>query len=92
MYVEPLVGPLTIDTMPEETIAACREHGHIDDNTVERDLPDAKRVMADLERLGISIDFVTTQLENEGIQKFIKAFDSILVQLAEVRDRALSSR
>jgi hypothetical protein len=52
-----------------------------------RDLPEAGRVMADLERLGISIDFVTTQLENEGIQKFIKAFDSILVQLAKERER-----
>lgn len=91
MYVEPLVGPFTINTMPEETIAACREHGHIDRDTVEHDLPEAQRVMADLERLGISIDFVTTQLENEGIQKFIKAFDSVLVQLAEERDRAARS-
>ena len=61
MHVEPLVGPFTINTMPEETIAACREHG-------------------------------TTQLENEGIQKFIKAFDSILAQLAKERERALSGR
>lgn len=92
MYVEPLVGPFTINTMPQETIAACGDHGHIDHDTIGQDLPEAKRGMGDLERLGISIHFVTTQLENEGIQKFIKAFDSILEQLAKERERVLASR
>jgi len=81
MYVEPLIGPETINTMPRKTIAAFRDHGVVK-HTVTEGLDDAMRVMADIERLGIKFDFVTAQLENEGIEKFIVPFDSLMKQVA----------
>jgi len=89
MYVEPLIGPLTINTMPIKTIAAFRDHGNVDD-TVEQNVPQAQRVMTDLERLGIRFELVTEQLENEGIEKFITPFDAAIGQLAAKRDRVIN--
>lgn len=89
MYVEPLIGPLTINTMPAKTIAALRDHGTVRD-TIEHGVPEARRVMTDLARIGVQFDFVTAQLENEGIQKFIVPFDSLMVQLAAKRDHAVA--
>src|SRR5919204_2079503 len=89
MYVEPLIGPLTINTMPAKTIAAFRDHGKVAD-TVEQDVPEARRVMEQLAQIGVRFNLVTAQLENEGIQKFIVPFDSLLKQLAARRDRVLT--
>jgi len=89
MYVEPLIGALTINTMPVRTIAAFRDHGNVDD-TVEQDVPQAQRVMTDLERVGIRFELVTEQLENEGIEKFITPFDAAIGQLAAKRDRVIN--
>jgi transketolase len=90
MYVEPLIGPFTINTMPEKTIAAFRHHGKVVERTVERDLPSAQRVMTDLERIGVRFDLVTALLEDEGIQKFIEPFDRVERELAAKRRRALA--
>src|SRR5215471_5340077 len=87
MYVEPLIGPLTVNTMPEKTIAAFRDHGTVQD-TLERGVPEARRVMTDLERAGVRFDLVTAQLENDGIQKFIDPFDSLMNQIQTKRHRA----
>jgi transketolase len=87
MYVEPLIGPQTINTMPEKTIAAFRDHGTVQD-TLERGVPEARRVMADLDRSGIRFDLVTAQLENDGIQKFIDPFNSLMKQIEAKRHRA----
>lgn len=89
MYVEPLIGPMTINTMPRKTIAAFRDHGAIQ-ATVNQGVPEARRVMADLERLGISFDLVSAQLENEAVQKFIAPFDALLKQLAAKGERAVA--
>lgn len=89
MYVEPLVGPLTINTMPEKTIAAFRDHARIRSNTVSEGIEEAQRLLSDLERLGVSLDRVTAELESEGIRKFIEAFDALLGQL---RDKRQGSR
>jgi hypothetical protein len=85
MYVEPLVGPYTINTMPRQTIAALLEHGIIN-ATVEEGVAQAELVMADLKRLGIDFGLVAAQLENEGIQKFIDAYDALLKSLATKRE------
>lgn len=81
MYVEPLVGPRTVNTMPRKTIAALLDHGVINP-TLEEGLGEAERVLADLNRLGIDFRQITAQLENEGIQKFIEPYDSLLRSLA----------
>jgi len=87
MYVEPLIGPLTVNTMPGKTIAAFRDHGMVQ-ATLERGLPESRRVMADLDRLGVSFDLVAAQLENDGIQKFIEPFDALARQIEAKRHRA----
>jgi transketolase len=88
-YVEPLVGPFTINTMPGKTIAAFRDHGAVAD-TVEQGLAESRQVMADLERVGVRFDLVTAQLESEGIQKFIEPFDALLKQIEAKRRRAIA--
>jgi transketolase len=86
MYVEPLIGPMTISTMPEKTIDAFIEKGVVAE-TVERDVEDAERVMADLPRLGIDLGFVATQLENEGVEKFNEPYDWVRQELERKRAR-----
>jgi len=86
-YVEPLIGPDTINTMPLETIDAYRDHGEpaarIGDGVDE-----AKDVMRRLAGVGIDIDAVTARLEDEGVAKFIKPFRSLLGTLDEALRRA----
>jgi transaldolase len=85
-YIEPLVGPQTVTTMTAGTIAAFADHGVPVANTVEANLEEARRVMHDLARLGIRFDGVTWQLQNEGIQKFMDAFDT-LMHMLEVKGK-----
>lgn len=84
-YVEPLIGPYTVNTMPEETIAAFADHGMVQHNSVEADLEEARQVFQDLETLGVNFDCVTWQLENEGVQKFIDPYDALLDMLNKKR-------
>ena len=66
MYVEQLIGPDTVDTMPPTTIEAFRDHGVIA-RTVDADLDAARRTIAELEAAGISLDRVTDKLLVDGI-------------------------
>jgi transaldolase len=81
-YVEPLIGPHTVNTMPEETIAAFADHGRVKKNTVEENVVEAAQTMAELERLGIDFRCVAWQLENEGVQKFIDPFGELMRTIA----------
>jgi transaldolase len=85
MYVEELIGPYTVNTMPEETIQAFQDHGNIAD-TLERDLDQARQLLADLRDAGIDYDDVTDTLEKEGVQKFIDSFVELKQGIAEKRD------
>lgn len=82
-YVEPLIGFNTVNTMPEETIAAFADHGTSKENTIEDNLDEAHQVLNNLERVGIDIDRVTWQLVNDGIQKFIDPFAALMKNLKE---------
>ncbi len=84
MYVAPLIGPMTVNTMPLSTIQAFLDHGMVRD-TIEVGVDDAHRVLADLERLGIGFPVVAKQLEDEGIEKFIEPFDQLLHHIATTR-------
>jgi len=77
LYVDTLVGPDTVNTMPEKTIAAFLDHGSTE-RTVDRDIDKSRQLMADLAAAGIDIDAVTHQLEEEGIASFVKSFESLL--------------
>jgi len=91
-YIEPLIAPHTVTTMPAETIAAFAEHGRVRANTIEAGLDEAHDVMLDLARLGIDFACVTWQLQNEGIQKFIEPYDALLQALAARRQALLDKR
>ncbi|QBQ55695.1 transketolase [Nitrosococcus wardiae] len=80
MYIEPLIGPHTINTMPEDTIEAFADHGRVKE-TVEENIEEAQKIITELEKIGIDFHFVASQLENEGIQKFIEPYDALLEAL-----------
>jgi transaldolase len=86
MYVEELIGPDTVNTMPEETIVAFQDHGVVKDNTLESELDEARELLAALERVGIDYDDVTDTLEKEGVQKFIDSFVELKEGIAEKRN------
>lgn len=81
-YVEPLIGKDTINTLPMETIDAFRDHGKVAD-TISKDIDTSNKVLNDLKNLGIDIDTITQRLENEGIEKFNKAYDQLLKSIAD---------
>ena len=87
-YVEALIGPDTINTLPQETINAYRVHGD-PAARLEEGLEKAGKVFRQLADLDIDIDQVTQQLEDEGIEKFNKPFDSLMETLKEKRSKAL---
>jgi transaldolase len=78
MYVEELIGPMTVNTMPPETIAAFQDHGKVVPNTVERDLEGARKLLDDLAKAGVDYDDVVETLEREGVEKFADSFAELL--------------
>lgn len=82
MYVEPLIGHLTVNTLPEKTIDAFRDHGRAS-ATLTEGVDEARRTMAELAAVGIDLDEVTDQLLAEGVEKFAVPFDQLLASLAE---------
>ena len=83
-YVEALIGPDTVDTIPLETLAAYRDHGK-PALRLSKDGVKASETLRRLCEVGIDLDLVTQQLENEGIQKFVTAFDQLMNTLQEKR-------
>jgi len=77
MYVEELIGPETVDTMPEETIRAFQDHGRVE-LTLTKDVDTARKLFEDLQTVGIDYDDVTDTLEREGVQKFSDSFEELL--------------
>jgi len=76
MYVEELVGPDTVDTMPLETVKNFRDHGVVR-SSIEDDIAGAKAALDSLESLGIHYEQVTQQLLDEGVQKFADSFHQL---------------
>jgi transaldolase/glucose-6-phosphate isomerase len=77
MYVEELIGPDTVNTMPPATIDAFRDHGRLR-NSLTEDVAGAQNVMDNLARTGISIKEVTTKLTDDGVKLFADAFHKLL--------------
>jgi len=88
-YVEPLIGPDTINTMPQETLDAYRDHGR-PAARLEENVERAHEVLAQLGSLGISLDEATQRLEDEGVDKFVKPFDSLLETIGRAREEAVA--
>ncbi len=91
-YVDNLIGPHTVNTLPDHTIDAFADHGTLEADTVEKDLHEAREIFTGLEKIGVSIDFITDQLVNEGVQKFIDPFDNLIKSLAEKRKEFLGDK
>lgn len=87
-YVEALIGPETINTLPLETLNAYRDHGN-PTARLEIDVENAHRVLDHLPALGIDIDSVTQQLEDEGVNKFADAYGTLMKSLKAKREAAL---
>src|SRR6266702_940145 len=77
MYVEELIGPETVNTMPEETIRAFQDHGKVE-LTLTKDVDAAHKLFADLAAARIDYDDVSNTLEREGVQKFTDSFRELL--------------
>jgi len=83
-YIEPLIGPGTVNTVPLETLNAYRQHGN-PEVRLEQGIEDARKVVEDLLKVGIDIDLITQQLEDEGVEKFVKPFDHLMQTLEKER-------
>jgi transaldolase len=89
LYVEELIGPNTVNTIPLKTLESFRDHGRVR-LSVEENLPQAQAVLAALQAAGIDYERVTSQLQEEGVQKFIDSFDNLL-QCIEEKRKALKA-
>jgi len=87
MYVEELVGPDTVNTVPPQTLDAFRDHGR-PRVTITEGLDDARQALQNLEEVGISMEQVTHELEIEGVKAFADAFSTLLKTVEERRKAA----
>ncbi|HET9590660.1 MAG TPA: transaldolase, partial [Anaerolineales bacterium] len=90
IYVDNLIGPETVNTVPPQTLEAIRDHGKAE-ITITRDLDQAQDTIAQLEAQGISMDVVTQELEDEGVKSFADSFAQLLETIDERRAKAASS-
>ena len=90
IYVEELVGPATVNTMPRETVEAVLDHGKIE-RTLDRDVEGARQVLAAFAAAGIDYDDVVATLEREGVEKFAKSFKELLDGIAGKRDALVAA-
>ncbi len=85
-YVDGLIGKETINTIPPETLAAYRDHGQPAER-LSQDEGEAKKTLKLLSKVGIDLDKVTQQLEDEGVEKFTKSFDDLMKALRKKRTK-----
>ena len=88
LYVETLIGPDTVDTIPPATMDAFRDHGKVSPDAIEQDVEGARAILAELDKSGISLRATTEELTAEGVQQFADAFDKLFGTIAK-RRRAL---
>ncbi len=85
LYVDDLIGPDTVNTMPEDTIKAYQDHGSPEPR-LQSGLEDAEALLAELERVGVDYDDLTDTLEREGVEKFSESFAELLQTLHAKQD------
>jgi transaldolase len=85
LYVEELIGPETVNTMPLETIEAFQDHGEVRGDTVLEGIDAANKLLRDLEAAAVSYDEVVDTVEAEGVQKFADSFDQIVESIRAKR-------
>jgi transaldolase/glucose-6-phosphate isomerase len=90
LYVEELIGPNTVNTVPPATLDAFRDHGKPRDS-LEENIEDAKHVLAELEKSGISLDAITADLVKDGVKQFADAADKLYGAVAHKRATVLGA-
>jgi transaldolase len=90
LYVEELIGPHTVNTMPRETVKAFLDHGRVEE-TLTRDVDGAKRVLEAIAAAGVDYDDVVATLEREGVEKFTKSFDELIEGIEAKRDSLVAA-
>jgi transaldolase len=90
IYVEELIGPNTVNTMPRETIEAFQDHGRVEP-TLERDVDEAKRTLERFASAGVDYDDVVAVLEREGVEKFAKSFRELIDGVTAKRDQLVAA-
>lgn len=90
LYVEELIGPATISTMPEQTIRAFQDHGRVEAR-LEAELDEARDLLDQLAAVGVDYDDVTSTLEREGIEKFVASLDEVLQLVSDKRHHATAA-
>ena len=88
LYVEELIGPNTVNTVPPATLDAFRDHGKLRDS-LEENIEDARRVLEELEKSGISLDAITAELVKDGVKLFADAADKLYGAVAHKRAASL---
>ncbi|MBF9254894.1 transaldolase [Pontibacter sp. 172403-2] len=89
-YVEALIGPNTVNTIPMDTLEAFRDHGQLA-SRLEENLDKATDTLAQLKKAGIDLDAITQKLEDEGIEKFNDPYNKLLDAIAQQKKKALAS-
>lgn len=89
LYVESLIGPETIDTVPPATLDAMRDHGTAE-NRLEQGIDEARDILSALARAGISLDAVTRRLVQEGVTSFSAAFEKVMASIESKRQAVLA--
>ena len=85
LYVEELIGPQTVNTMPTETIEAFVDHGRLE-RTLDRDVDGARQAIREVEAQGIRMEDVTRELVEEGVASFAKSFDELIGTIESKRE------
>jgi transaldolase len=86
LYVDNLIGPCTVDTMPPATLSAYMDHGTVSE-TLETKVDEAQAQLERLRKAGIDMDAVTRQLQDDGVAAFANSFESLIDGIAQKRDR-----
>lgn len=85
LYVEELIGPETVNTMPLATLNAFRDHGQVRGDTITSDLADAHRSLESLARLGVDLNAIAEKLQVDGISAFAADYDRVLAAIDKKR-------
>ena len=88
LYIESLIGPDTVNTIPPATYEAFKDHGKVV-MTIEQDVDEAKRVLEEFESKGFSLDAITKQLTAEGVKSFNESFETLMLTIEARRDSVM---
>ena len=88
LYAESLIGPNTVDTMPESTLTAFLDHGKVA-SSLKQDVQDAEQVFQSLREIGINMEQVTDKLLSDGVKQFVNSYDELIANIEEKRSMLL---